>query len=282
MENNMTIVNHFKSRKLVLKESTEQDFVKLKIGEAKLDPTITMPPIPQNYSIRNEMTAVEDQGAQGSCTSFCVVACLEHIHQRDLSEGQVTHEAESAHGDCTEGLAVIHAYQICNSPGSVDEALWAYDDTQTCWATPPNIGGATRYRFNNIGYVYRRPRSFVLDGMKANQNPTTPGLPLTLAIQRQLFARRRAISISVPVVWAAWPWSGNVTMPPPNFLDEFMQTMSPPNTSGWHCIAICGWDNSTGRFIFKNSWGDFWGNGGYGTIPYQYIDQYSDVAMVGW
>jgi C1A family cysteine protease len=163
------IVNHFKPRKLLLKESTEQDFIDLEIGEAVIDPSITLPPIPHSFSIRSEMTPVEDQGSQGTCTSFCVVACLEHMHQRDLSEGQVTHEAEKAHGDCNEGLALIHAYQTCNSPGAVDEALWPYDDSQVCWSSPPNVGGAARYRFNGIGYVYRRNRSLVNDAIRTQK-----------------------------------------------------------------------------------------------------------------
>ena len=279
----MTTVNHFEPRRLILKESTAQDFAALKIEEAKIDPMIATPPLPQSFSIRNEMTAVENQGAAGTCTSFCVVACLEHMHQRDLSEGQVTHEAETTYSDCTAGLALIHAYQLCKSPGAVDEALWAYDPAQICWVSPPNVAGAARSRFNEIGYVYHRERSFVLGAMK-NQlvQSAAPSLPFTLAIQRQLFARRRPVSASVPVVWSAWPWSGEVIMPSPSLVEGFLENTAPPNTEGWHCIPICGWDNSAGRFLFKNSWGTFWGDNGYGTIPYQYIDLYSDVAMVGW
>ncbi|WP_231942347.1 hypothetical protein, partial [Cupriavidus taiwanensis] len=134
----MALVNHFPPRNLILKESTESEFKKLGIGEATLGPLVAMPPLPQSFSIRSEMTAVEDQGSQGSCTSFCVAACLEHIYQRDLSEAQITHEAERAYGDCTEGLALIHAYQISRSPGSVDESRWTYDPAQTCWVNPPD------------------------------------------------------------------------------------------------------------------------------------------------
>lgn len=162
----MTYVNHFKKRHLILKESTEKDFLELGIEEAILDSESQIISLPQNFSIRNEMTAVEDQGSQGSCTAFCVVSCLEHIHQRDLSEGQVNHEAEQTYGDCKEGLAVVHAFQTCKAPGAVDESIWAYDDTQTCWASPPNTNGAQRYRFNAIGYVYRRNRPLVLENMK--------------------------------------------------------------------------------------------------------------------
>lgn len=274
---------YFKPRNLVIKESSQEEFKKFGVRKAEIDPQMPLPPLPPTFTIRNEMTAVEDQGSQGTCTSFCVVACLEHIHQRDLSEGQVTHEAERAYGDCTEGLALIHAYQICNSSGSVDEALWNYDDTRICWDTPPDVGHAARYRFNSIGYVYSRPRAELSGSVRTGGLlPTTPGLPLSVAIQQQIFSRRQPVSVSVPVVWSAWPWSGTISMPPPSFLDEMLTLMSPPNTAGWHCIPICGWDNTTGRFLFKNSWGAFWGDHGYGTIPYQYIDGYSDVAMIGW
>lgn len=279
----MTIVNHFKSRTLILKESTKLDFVNLGIEEATLDPSILLPPSPPSFTIQGEMTDVRDQGSAGTCTAFSVVACLEHLHRRDLSEAQVTHEAERTYGDCNAGLAMIHAYQVCKSPGAVEETAWGYDDTQICWTSPPNVDGAARFGFKDFGYVYQRERKLVLDSMsKLNEQPATPGLPLSVAIQRQLFARRKPVSASVPVVWDAWPWTGEVVMPPASLLTEFLEAMTPPNTAGWHCIPICGWDNTTGRFLFKNSWGNFWGINGYGTIPYQYIDLFSDLAIVGW
>lgn len=268
------------SPRLVLKESTPEQFDALGIGQA--EEMIRMPPLPGKFSIRAEMTPVEDQLHQGSCTSFCVVACLEHLHRRDLSEGQMTHEAERSYGDCTEGLALVHAYQVAKTPGCVDDLYWGYDPAQVCWATPPDLAGAARYRFGDIAYVYQRPRSAILTAMSDPAvRAAMPGLPLSLAIQQQLFGRRKPVSVSVPVVWSAWPWDGNVAMPAPAALAEFVDTMIPPNLAGWHCIALCGWDNETGRFLFKNSWGA-WGDAGYGTIPFQYIEQHSDVAMVGW
>jgi hypothetical protein len=274
---------HFKSRNILLPESPQTEFDRLGVSEAKLPSQLLLPPLPQNYTIQNEMTAVEDQGAQGSCTSFCVIGCLEHIHQRDLSEGQTQHDAEKTYGDCQEGLAMVHSFSVCKNPGAVDEALWQYDDTQVCLANPPNVAGATRYRFTDFGYVYNRPRAAVLQALQdSTKVSATPGLPITLAIQRNLFARRKTVAVSVPVVWAAWPWSGEIQLPPPGAAATFFHANALPNVDGWHCIAICGWDNGTGRFLFKNSWGQSWGQSGYGTIPYQYIDNYSDTGIVGW
>jgi C1A family cysteine protease len=39
---------------------------------------------------------------------------------------------------------------------------------------------------------------------------------------------------------------------------------------GGHDVCICGYDDATQRFRFKNSWGESWGDGGYGFFPYAY------------
>jgi hypothetical protein len=49
-----------------------------------------------------------------------------------------------------------------------------------------------------------------------------------------------------------------------------------PNTSqeqllGGHALVAVGYDDTTQRFNFRNSWGASWGQAGYGTIPYSYL-----------
>ena len=41
--------------------------------------------------------------------------------------------------------------------------------------------------------------------------------------------------------------------------------------SGGHAIMIVGYDDKTERFKFRNSWSTWWGNEGYGTIPYAFL-----------
>lgn len=36
--------------------------------------------------------------------------------------------------------------------------------------------------------------------------------------------------------------------------------------AGGHCILIVGYDDSKGAWIFRNSWGSWWGVNGYGNI----------------
>lgn len=39
---------------------------------------------------------------------------------------------------------------------------------------------------------------------------------------------------------------------------------------GGHDVLICGYDDQTRMFDFRNSYSSAWGNGGYGRIPYEY------------
>jgi C1A family cysteine protease len=55
---------------------------------------------------------------------------------------------------------------------------------------------------------------------------------------------------------------------------------------GGHAVAAVGYDdnmkinNSTGAFIIRNSWGEEWGDKGYGYLPYYYLTQ--GLAMDWW
>jgi len=40
---------------------------------------------------------------------------------------------------------------------------------------------------------------------------------------------------------------------------------------GGHALVLVGYNDSTSRFTFRNSWGASWGDAGYGTIPYAYL-----------
>ena len=40
---------------------------------------------------------------------------------------------------------------------------------------------------------------------------------------------------------------------------------------GGHAVVLVGYDDSTQKFILRNSWGTDWGDSGHGTIPYAYV-----------
>lgn len=50
---------------------------------------------------------------------------------------------------------------------------------------------------------------------------------------------------------------------------------------GGHAIVLVGYDDSNKRFIFRNSWGEEWGDKGYGYLPYKYVCD-KDLASDFW
>lgn len=40
---------------------------------------------------------------------------------------------------------------------------------------------------------------------------------------------------------------------------------------GGHAVVVCGYDRGAGKFDIRNSWGEGWGNGGYGRFDYEYL-----------
>jgi C1A family cysteine protease len=52
-------------------------------------------------------------------------------------------------------------------------------------------------------------------------------------------------------------------------------------TQGGHAVLAVGYDDATGRFTVRNSWGADWGLNGYFTMPYAYLTS-PDLADDFW
>ncbi len=131
----------------------------------------------------------------------------------------------------------------------------------------------------------------------STENLVIPGNFVSL-IKTALYNTSVPVVIDVPVWFnssgkfdAGWDWGPDVHLPTPAHLKLWLETFArpgrdkaprdPPGIDGWHAIPICGFDDTTKRFAFKNSWAPWWGDKGFGTIPYEYITQYSRSGMIG-
>ena len=47
---------------------------------------------------------------------------------------------------------------------------------------------------------------------------------------------------------------------------------------GGHVVVLTGYNAEKEEYIFKNSWGDTWGNNGFGTMPKAYLEQHFEAS----
>lgn len=127
--------------------------------------------------------------------------------------------------------------------GWCDEVLWPYDISkftirppEECWAQAKERAGQVQYQ-------------------AVNQDLNTMKACLYQTKQPIIFGFSVFKSMESPEV----DKTGNIPMPTP--YDKRM---------GGHDVDLVGWNDSTQRFILRNSWSPQWGQQGYGSIPYAY------------
>lgn len=109
-----------------------------------------------------------------------------------------------------------------------------------------------------------RPDGRTITDAEAHRATRYTSIPQNLDALRTVLSNGKAVAFGFQVYEAfegdAVARHGIVQMPRPNERDL-----------GGHATGIFGHDDETKRFKVRNSWGPTWGNGGYFTIPYDYV-----------
>lgn len=216
---------------------------------------------PASVSLRAHMSAwpVFDQGALGSCTANAIAGAIEYetrtiaepmtpsrlfiyYNEREM-EGTV---GEDAGARIRDGLVSVQRVGVCS------EDAWPYDVANVDVA-PPSACYAETLK------VTREYRLF----------------PQTLKEMKRALALGRPVVFGV-VVYASFmddatTRTGDVPMPAAG--EEVL---------GGHAILAVGYDDVAQRVTFRNSWGETWGDGGYGTLAYAFFDDRAANANSMW
>ena len=123
--------------------------------------------------------------------------------------------------------------------GFVSEAEWPYD--VGTFSTPPDLAKLDQDAKRDHVISYQRVgRDF---GMRAC---LADGYPFVMGVS----------------VYSSFETATLGEIPMPQTSEQLL---------GGHAILCVGYDSKTQRYTFRNSWGDGWGQGGYGTLPMAYL-----------
>lgn len=223
-------------------------------------------PLPAAVNMAQFVTQVENQEEQGACGAHAGTTAPEMIAKRagiieELSRQMANYLAlldENRLGQ--EGVvtlrSIVHAgykYGFCL------ESEWPYSAEKKA-VRPPDACFAsastrkiTRYERIDIQW-WSKP----VDQIKA---ALAEGLPVIIAmtVNAQIYAMKG------PLGQQKYEVAENGKRLP---------------SEGAHAVVIVGYDDAIGGFIYANSWGAGWGDGGFGRLEYRHIGEVFEAWVV--
>lgn len=225
---------------------------------------------PESVDLREWCSPIEDQGALGSCTANAGVGLIEYFQRRAFNQYldasrlflyKVTRDLMGSTGD--SGAYLRDTMKAMVLAGVPPERYWPYDiasfdiePSAFCYSFASNYKSIVYYRLDPAG----SPTSDVLSNVRQN---LAAGLPSMFGF----------------TVYSTFPPIGEGTgdIPFPQQGDTVL---------GGHAVDAVGFDDGKriggyqGALLIRNSWGTAWGDGGYGWLPYAYVE--AGIAVDFW
>jgi C1A family cysteine protease len=203
--------------------------------------------------LRPFCTPIEDQGNLGSCTGQAIAGAIEYLNKKagkttDISRLFIYYYERAmintVHYD--SGAYIRDGIKVVYKNGAPLEKFWPYNIRR--FTQSPSAQAITDAKNRKVS-LYERITT--LDGCI---NALSNGFPVTVGFYvYNSFTSRQVTTTGI--------------MPYPNVARERLL--------GGHAVLLVGYDNTTNRFIARNSWGSNWGDRGYFYMPYQVIDNRS-------
>jgi len=215
--------------------------------------------LPTMVDLRSGCTPVKEQNGLGACVAFSMTGLLEFVDRKD--DGRFTSLSE-----------LFIYYLIRDKMGTVD------------W----DSGGYINYGLDVLakrGSCTEDEMPYINPEYRYKTMPT--GRQLLSGLRRRISTYWEIYTLDEMLTCLAdgYPFVGGVSVYDSFVSDEIRKTgvipmpKSDESRRGGHALGFYGFDMMSQRFIFKNSWSDQWGMAGYGTIPFQYID---DMGFDFW
>ncbi len=221
--------------------------------------------LPSSIDLRDNCPPVYDQSTLGSCTANAIAGALEFDQ---IKEGLSTifvpsrlfiyYNERSIEGTVSSdsGAQIRDGMKSVGKQGACSEVEWPYDITQ--FATQP-FASCYQDALQHRAISYQR----VARDLQHMRSCLAAGYPF-------IFGFTVYDSFESDVVTK----TGVVPLPQPG-----------EKVLGGHAVVAVGYDDSTQRFLVRNSWGASWAQEGYCTMPYAYLTNHglaSDFWTVRW
>ena len=202
----------------------------------------------RNVAGKNYVTPVKNQGACGSCVSFCTCATIESAVRIKAQDPNLNIDLSEAFcqfcggGSCS-GWGLTSGLAFAKSTGITDEACFPYQ--------PQNMPCNNR----------------CADWQSRLQKISSYAAHSSMQARKDAIATKGPLLAGMAVYNDFFSYSSGV-----------YQKTAGSSLAGYHCICVVGYDDNRRCWILKNSWGTNWGQGGFCRLGYGQSDLLIDTS----
>lgn len=204
--------------------------------------------LPQRVDLTETYSVpVMDQGQLGSCTGNGIASALAYLQEKEgfpmiyPSRLFIYYNERVMEGTVNSdaGAEIRDGIKSVVDLGYCPETDWPYDIS--VFSTKPNTAAYT-HAHRDLVKTYQK----VAVSVTGLQQALASGYPVVVGF----------------TVFDSFYNHSDGTIDLPSVSDGI---------AGGHCVIVVGYDQSSQRFKFQNSWGTGWGTNGFGTIPFGYL-----------
>ena len=210
-----------------------------------------MKKLPAKVDLRNDALPIYDQGSLGSCTANAISAAFAFDVLKQAEEAFyipsrlfIYYNTRVLEGneDRDSGATLRNSVKAINKVGVCEEENWPYIISKF---TNKPADNCYKIAKTNKALKYER----LIRSLYDFKSCLAAGFPFVCGFAvYESFESREVAKTGI--------------MPMPEKSEKFY---------GGHAIIVMGYDDSTQRFIVRNSWGTKWGDKGYFYMPYDYL-----------
>jgi hypothetical protein len=229
-----------------------------RIEELTVKVTLPGGPFPASLDYSAKIV-IRDGGPEGSVVGQALANALEFQiakttgQPRQISARYIYYAARKKEGTTAtdSGAQIQDGIDVLRDQGAVEEHVWPYVAGEFAKPPPPGIEKAPRFKVADV----RR-----ISSLNEIKKALVENGPVVIGV-----------SVYAHTFYGSdTERTGRITMPAKDDI-----------VVGGHAVVIVGYDDATKSMKFANSWGDKWGDHGFGYLPYEYISN-PRLSGEGW